>query len=97
MDESGSVSAEDWVKEKKFVKDLSGHFKFGPNAAQLGVISFSTNADLDIQLNSNTNLNSFQRAVDKIWKPARESVASFAGVLSVKEDRHYTKNACKGG
>ena len=71
MDESGSVNAEDWVRQKNFVKDLSDHFKFGSNAARMGVISFSTYAHLDIQLNSNSNGNSFKQAVDRISQ-ARE-------------------------
>ncbi|KAK3717080.1 hypothetical protein QZH41_009449, partial [Actinostola sp. cb2023] len=70
MDESGSVNAEDWKREKDFVSDLTGHFKLGRDAAQFGVISFSTNAHLDIPLNGNSNSASFKRVVNNL-KQAR--------------------------
>lgn len=71
MDESGSVSSGDWEQEKNFVKELPDHFKFGPNGAQFGVISFSTHAHMDIQLNSYSNAAGFKRAVGNI-RQARE-------------------------
>ncbi|XP_078353361.1 uncharacterized protein LOC144638092 isoform X2 [Oculina patagonica] len=66
MDESGSVSTADFERQKNFVKSLAGHFQFGPSAAQFGVISFSTGAQLDIALNKYGNLGLFQRGVSAI-------------------------------
>ena len=66
MDESGSVDKEDFERQKNFVKALAGHFQLGPSAAQFGVITFSTNAQLDITLNKYHDLGSFQRGVSAI-------------------------------
>ena len=51
MDESGSVSKEDFEREKNFVINFAGHFHISRNAAQFGIISYSTAARLDIKLN----------------------------------------------
>ena len=66
MDESGSVSKDDFTKEKNFVMALAGHFQFGPSAAQFGVITYSTGSQLDIALNRYRDLASFQRGVSAI-------------------------------
>jgi len=66
MDESGSVSNSDFERQKNFVKALAGHFQFGPSAAQFGVISFSTGAQLDITLNRYSDTASFGRGVNTI-------------------------------
>ncbi|CAH3183434.1 unnamed protein product [Porites evermanni] len=66
MDESGSVSKADFEQQKNFVKALAGHFQFGPSASQFGVITFSTNAKLDITLNRYKDAASFQRGVNTI-------------------------------
>ena len=66
MDESGSVGKDEYKKEKDFVKALANHFQFGPSAAQFGVITFSTDAKLDITLNKHTDVASFGRGVDNI-------------------------------
>lgn len=66
MDESGSVQAEEFEREKNFVKGLADHFQLGPRATQFGVITFSTQAQLDIMLNQYSSLSSFQSGVNKI-------------------------------
>ncbi|XP_031574613.1 uncharacterized protein LOC116308348 isoform X2 [Actinia tenebrosa] len=93
MDESGSVSPEDWVREKNFVKDLSDHFEFGQKAAQIGVISFSTRANMDIQLNSNNNGNSFKKAVDRIRQARGWTYTATALNLAYNQLFHSSKGA----
>ena len=66
MDESGSVSKADFEQQQNFVKALAGHFQFGPSASQFGVITFSTNAKLDITLNRYGDAASFQKGVNTI-------------------------------
>ena len=66
MDESGSVGTSDFERQKNFVKSLAGHFQFSPTAAQFGVITFSTKAQLDITLNKYSTVSSFQRGVSAI-------------------------------
>jgi len=95
MDESGSVSAGDWQQEQNFVKELPNHFKFGSSGAQFGVISFSTDADLDIQLNSHSNAASFKQAVDRIKQARKYCVTAWLpewrkSVCIVNAQEEYT-------
>ena len=67
MDESGSVSSVDFTREKDFVAALANSFSnFGPNGVQMGVITFSTGAYLDIKLNKHSTKESFMAAVRNI-------------------------------
>ena len=66
MDESGSVSKDDFERQKSFVKALAGHFQFGPDGAQFGVITFSSGAQLDITLNRYGDTASFGEGVNRI-------------------------------
>ena len=66
MDESGSVSKDDFERQKSFVKALAGHFQFGSDGAQFGVITFSSGAQLDITLNRYGDTASFGEGVNRI-------------------------------
>ena len=67
MDESGSIQDGDFVRQKEFVIDLANGFtNFGPNGLQMAVISYSTDAHLDIKLNQFSNKMQFINAVRKI-------------------------------
>ena len=67
MDESGSIKDKDFEEEKQFVIDLvNGFTNFGPNGMQMAVISYSTDAKLDIKLNQYSNKMQFINAVRKI-------------------------------
>ena len=60
MDESGSLSNGDFSREKDFVADLASSFSnFGPHGVQMGIITFSTYADLDIKLNQFSSKTDF--------------------------------------
>lgn len=67
MDESGSINDDDFTKEQDFIVDLANGFtNFGPNGLQMGVISYSTDAYLDIKLNQFSNKMQFIKAVRQI-------------------------------
>ena len=66
MDESGSVSSEDFEREKNFVNNIAGHFRIGRDAAQFGIISYSDGATLDIKLNEFSDLSHLQYAISTI-------------------------------
>ena len=67
MDESGSIKDKDFEEEKQFIADLANGFtNFGPNGMQMAVISYSTDAKLDIKLNQYSNKMQFINAVRKI-------------------------------
>ena len=67
MDESGSITNEDFDREKNFVAALADGFSnFGPNGVQMAVITYATTADLDIKLSQHSTKSSFMAAVKKI-------------------------------
>lgn len=67
LDESGSVSREDWVREKNFVVQLANGFgNYGPLGVQIGVMSFSTDPYVDIKLNRFSRKEEFIAAIGKI-------------------------------
>lgn len=67
MDESGSINDPDFVRQKDFVAALANGFtNFGPNGMQMAVISYSTDARLDIKLNRYSNKMQFINAVRNI-------------------------------
>lgn len=67
LDESGSVRAQDWEREKDFVNQLVNGFQnYGPAGVQFGVISYSTGADLDIKLNQYSRKQDFISAIGRI-------------------------------
>ena len=67
MDESGSIGNKDFDREKGFVTSLADGFSnFGPNGIQMGVITYSTNAQLEIKLNQYSNKMEFIDAVKRI-------------------------------
>lgn len=53
LDSSGSISPYDFDIMKQFVVDLVNSFEMGEDAANIGVIQFSTNANLEIGLSNN--------------------------------------------
>lgn len=67
MDESGSIKDGDFVQQKDFITALANGFtNFGPNGMQMAVISYSTDANLDIKLNQFSNKREFINAVRNI-------------------------------
>ncbi|XP_015763702.1 PREDICTED: uncharacterized protein LOC107342725 [Acropora digitifera] len=67
IDESGSIGGKDFEGEKGFVTALANGFSnFGPNGIQMAVITYSTNAQLDIKLDQYSNKQEFINAVKRI-------------------------------
>ena len=77
MDESGSIKDKDFEEEKQFITDLANGFtNFGPNGMQMAVISYSTDANLDIKLNQYSNKKQFINAVRQIKQYSKWIVCS---------------------
>ena len=77
MDESGSIKDKDFEEEKQFITDLANGFtNFGPNGMQMAVISYSTDANLDIKLNQYSNKKQFINAVRQIEQYSKWIVCS---------------------
>ncbi|XP_048582331.1 uncharacterized protein LOC5506315 isoform X2 [Nematostella vectensis] len=92
LDESGSVSDEDFVRMTNFVASMAGGFdNFGADGIQMGVITFSTNPTMRIKFNQFGNKNDFMTAIqgirqhggwtytDKALDMAREQLFTSAG------------------
>ena len=74
MDESGSIGDSEFVKEKNFVTNLANGFtNFGTNGVQMGVITYSTDAELDIKLKQYSNKMNFIDAVKRIRYRGRKT------------------------
>ena len=84
MDESGSISDEDFRREKNFVAELAkGFSNFGPNGVQMGVVSYSTNANVDIKLKAYSNTADFMKAVDRIKHRGQTELLSYCTVTTM--------------
>jgi len=67
LDESGSVTKEDWEREKNFVVKLANGFgNYGPAGIQMGVLSFSTDPHVDIKLNQYSRKEDFVSAIGQM-------------------------------
>ncbi|KAJ7358841.1 hypothetical protein OS493_020677 [Desmophyllum pertusum] len=97
MDESGSVSSVDFTREKDFVAALADSFSnFGPNGVQMGVITFSTDAYLDIKLNEHSTKDSFMAAVRNIRQNSGSTYTDKALKLA-KTGLFQTSNGARPG
>ena len=72
LDESGSVSPNNWQQELEFTKIIADTATIEEKGGRASVITFSTNAHLKIKFNAHTNYNSFSRAVENL-KQARSA------------------------
>jgi len=67
MDESGSIRVTDFRRQKEFVAALARIFNnFGPNGVQMGLITFSFDASVDIKLNQFSDKTGFMAAVRNV-------------------------------
>ena len=80
----------DFERQKNFVKDLAGNFEFGPNAAQFGVITYSTGAQLDITLSQYKTSASFAQRVNSIKHAGIVFFFSFLFACLKQTKKHYT-------
>lgn len=74
VDSSGSVKAENFEIQKKFVADLVRSFKIGENYTRVSIINFSQNA---------TVVNKLKEGIDK------EKVAEYAENLEFKKCKYF--------
>lgn len=79
MDESGSIRVTDFRRQKEFVAALAKSFNnFGPNGVQMGLITFSFDASVDIKLNQFSNKYGFMAAVRNMRQRGKKIVARLA-------------------
>lgn len=66
VDTSGSITDENFKKQKDFVKAIASSFDPSTTNHQLGLISYSTNARMQVSFKDNTKLEEFEKAVDSM-------------------------------
>ena len=66
VDTSGSINEENFKKQKDFVKALASSFDPSSTEHQLGLISYSTNAQMEVSFKNKTNRKQFEEAVDRV-------------------------------
>lgn len=66
VDTSGSITDENFKKQQDFVKVLASSFDPALAEHQLGLISYSTNAQMDVSFQEKANRKEFEEAVDRI-------------------------------
>ena len=85
LDSSGSVGPSNFVTMVEFVANVAEKFKFGPDGARFGVITFSASVSLDIPLGRHSNPVSFNIEVMKIPYKARTTNTAEA-IETAKEE-----------
>lgn len=66
LDESGSVGSSNFLKSKNFVKDVIAHFEIGPQATQVGIVTFSSYPNFFFPLNRYQDKTSLLNAVSNL-------------------------------
>ena len=66
MDESGSVSHDNWLKEEQFTKIIANEVEVGVQGGRASVITFNSDSSLKIKFSDHLNYKSFERAVDSL-------------------------------
>ena len=84
LDSSGSL-ANDYHKEKDFLKALAGSFGISADGSRAGVVTFSSRAEHSIKMNEHVNINSFNTAVDNIALMGFQTRIDIALRLTQKE------------
>ena len=66
LDSSGSVRANNFAKEKRFVTDLINALHIGDDMVRVGVITYSSDVHVSVSVNDNNEKHSLKNSVDRI-------------------------------
>ena len=66
MDVSGSITDENWEREKQVAKQIAGLHDFGADGIQAGVVTFDDDASLGIKLSAHSTKSAFETALDQL-------------------------------
>ncbi|KAK3739519.1 hypothetical protein QZH41_016191, partial [Actinostola sp. cb2023] len=67
LDTSGSVGRDNFDKIKTFVKHVIDFFNIGPKGTHVAVVTYSTFAVVEFQLNTHTTKTALKKAVNQIY------------------------------
>ncbi|XP_062394257.1 collagen alpha-6(VI) chain-like isoform X2 [Sardina pilchardus] len=68
IDESGSISNEDFPQMKKFILEFLLMFHIGPKHVRVGLVKFSSQPKCEVNLLQSKDRLSFEAAVDKVYQ-----------------------------
>lgn len=66
VDTSGSINDENFIKQKDFIKVLASSFDPSLDQHQLGLISYSSEAQMEVSFLDKVDTIQFERAVDRV-------------------------------
>lgn len=66
MDASESMTKRDFETQKEVIKKVAATFHVGPTKSHLGLMTFSSHAQIRVKFGDRLDLGSFQDAVDKV-------------------------------
>ena len=87
MDSSGSL-AEEYDKEKNFIKALASTFGISKNGSRASVITFSEFSEHSIKLNDHDNIHTFNKAVEEI--PLMGSITRIDDALRLTQKEMFS-------
>ena len=89
LDGSGSISAPDFAVMREFVRDMTSSFNIGPRDANVGIIQFSTTAELYTGLSDDPAVVS--AAVDNMTQFGDST--NIAAAIELAQDQFITRRA----
>ena len=93
LDESSSVSPDDWPKQEEFTKVIAKEVEVG-GSGRASVITFDQDSQLKINFNAHLSYNSFASAVDSLVQ--RRGRTNFVKALNKGlEDMFRTRNGMR--
>lgn len=89
LDGSSSISTTDFEVMRDFVRSLTGSFNIGPRDANVGIIQFSTTAELYVGLSDDPN--EVNAAVDNMTKFG--AATNIAAAIDLAQEQFITRRA----
>ena len=90
VDTSGSISDENFKKQVDFVKALASSFDPTSTKHQLGLISYSTNAQMEVSFKDKADREEFEKAVDRM--PHTKGRTRLDKALKLASSQLFTAN-----
>lgn len=77
IDSSGSIVPSDFERVKQFVSEFTSEFQIGSSEARFGIITFSNDASVNVELGAINDPNDFKQAITQIpFTPGRTNTAA---------------------
>lgn len=90
LDTSGSISDENFKKQKNFVKALASSFDPSSTKHQLGLISYSNDAQMEVSFKEKADRKTFEEAIDRV--PHKKGRTRLDKALKLASSQLFTAN-----